>query len=310
MGANNLTFSGNLTTFKGLDATSSNFGLKVQDNVGSELFNVRNDGKITINTTVAANRGIFQIKGDADASIATFFTSTGGRAFDFTFSGDAGILRLRDAGGNIDVELSTTGESLIANGVLIGDGAVSFPLKVISRSNNAGIRILDNTGTKQVMQLGGLNEDGLLRILSSEVEKIHISANGASFFDGGDVGIGFITAPSAQLHIKGDMIVDSIFSIPTKLRTLGVGVTTFVVASNKMKITGDGSANTIGTITGGVNGMTLTITFVDALITLTDNNTSTTNTINLSAAFTSTANDILILEFDGVSWREASRSIN
>ena len=48
MGANNLTFSGNLTTFKGIDATSSNFGLKVQNNVGTELLNVRNDGLISV----------------------------------------------------------------------------------------------------------------------------------------------------------------------------------------------------------------------------------------------------------------------
>ena len=108
----------------------------------------------------------------------------------------------------------------------------------------------------------------------------------------------------------GDVIVDSLFSTTTKARTLAVGVTTFVAVGNKMKITGDAGTNTIATITGGINGMNLTLTFVDALITLTDNNTSTANTINLSAAFTSTANDIVKLEFDGTSWREASRSVN
>jgi len=38
-----------LSLLKGIDATSSNFSLKAQDNVGTELFNVRNDGKLSIN---------------------------------------------------------------------------------------------------------------------------------------------------------------------------------------------------------------------------------------------------------------------
>jgi len=197
---------------EGIDATSSNFALKVQDNVGTDLFDVRNDGKITINTTTAANRGILQIKGDADATIATFFTSTGGRAFDFLASGDAGIFNIRDVSGNTDVTLSTTGQSLITNGLLIGDGIVQHPLQVRSEANNRGIRVLDNTGTKFVAQLGGVSEDGLFKLFSSEVEKIHISANGTSFFDGGDIGIGLNTGISARFHVKGKDATSSNFA--------------------------------------------------------------------------------------------------
>ena len=55
MGANSLTFTGNLTTFKALDATNSNFVAKFQDNVGTELFNIRNDGRAAFNGAVISD---------------------------------------------------------------------------------------------------------------------------------------------------------------------------------------------------------------------------------------------------------------
>lgn len=299
-----------LTTLKGVDATSSNSWLEGRDDAGNLLFRGRNDGKIVINTTVAVNRGVLQVKGDADAPISTFFSSTGGRAFEFLGSGDAGIFNIRDASGNVDVKLSPIGESSIINGLLIGNGTLQFPLRVRSASNNAGIRILDNTGTKQVMQLGGVSEDGLLKLFSSEVQKVNIAANGASFFDGGDIGIGFITTPAAQLHIKGDVIVDSLFSTTAKTLTLGAAATTFVIKSNVMTITGDGGANTIVTITGANSGQYLILIFVDALVTLTDDNGHGANTLDLSAAFTSAADTVLHLIRNGTSWYEVSRSTN
>ncbi len=94
--------------------------------------------------------------------------------------------------------------------------------------------------------------------------------------------------------------------------TLGAAVTTFVITSESMTITGDGGANTIATLTGGITGeaMFVTLLFNDALVTITDDNTGTVNTINLSASFTSTANDIIVLKYNGNSYFEISRSIN
>lgn len=92
--------------------------------------------------------------------------------------------------------------------------------------------------------------------------------------------------------------------------TLGAAATTFAVASNVVTVTGDAGANTVATITGGVSGQILTLILADALVTVTDNATGTANTINLSAAFVSTANDVLSLVFNGTSWREVARSVN
>ena len=92
--------------------------------------------------------------------------------------------------------------------------------------------------------------------------------------------------------------------------SLGIGDTTFAATSDLMTVTGDSGANTIGTITGGYSGQVLRIIFVDTKVTITDTGTGVANTVNLSAAFTSAANTVLTLCFNGTSWREVSRSVN
>ena len=92
--------------------------------------------------------------------------------------------------------------------------------------------------------------------------------------------------------------------------TLGVGVTTFNIEGNLVTVTGDGGANTIATITGGYAGKEITLLFVDALVTITDTDAHTANTVDLSAAFTSADDTILKLIHNGVSWYEVSRSVN
>ena len=111
----------------------------------------------------------------------------------------------------------------------------------------------------------------------------------------------FATLP----NVTGTVVVASV--IPT---TLGSGATTLAVASRVVKLTGHASGNTIATITGGISGMSLVIIFVDALVTITDTDAPTANTVNLSAAFTSSANDTLSLVYDGTKWFETARSVN
>lgn len=92
--------------------------------------------------------------------------------------------------------------------------------------------------------------------------------------------------------------------------TLGAGATTFAAVGEAMAITGDALGNTVDTITGGVTGQILILKFIDALVTVTDTAAATANTVNLSAAFTSSANDVLTLFHDGTKWLELSRSVN
>ncbi len=367
-----------LSLLKGIDATSSNFVLKTQDNVGTNIFNVRNDGKSAFGHSTPL--ATVHIKGEGDDNttknleierlngdnLLTLFndgsfnlgisnTLSGGASFALgegaiatntsaiaigfaTASAQAAISIGSDptrsvASGSFSMAIGPRKaeaksaqsialgrdalvETAATDGISIGFSSTVNNIKGIALGRattvSADNSIVIGSGTTvSPFFLKNTIANSLIIGFNDTLESFRFSKTADSYLNGsGNVGIGLSAGISAKLHVIGDVIVDSLFSTTTKARTLAVGVTTFVAVGNKMKITGDAGTNTIATITGGINGMTLTLTFVDALITLTDNNTSTANTINLSAAFTSTANDIVKLEFDGTSWREASRSVN
>lgn len=92
--------------------------------------------------------------------------------------------------------------------------------------------------------------------------------------------------------------------------TIAAAATTFAVASNVVTVTGDALGNVVATITGGMSGQVLTLLFVDALVTITDTAAATANTVNLSAAFVSTADDTITLVHNGNKWFETARSLN
>jgi len=92
--------------------------------------------------------------------------------------------------------------------------------------------------------------------------------------------------------------------------TLAAAATAIAVTGEAMVITGDAGTNTVATITGGATGQTLILLFVDGLVTITDTDAHTANTVDLSAAFTSADDTTLTLLFDGTSWYELSRSVN
>lgn len=85
--------------------------------------------------------------------------------------------------------------------------------------------------------------------------------------------------------------------------------TSFDVGSDYMVMTADSTTN-IARIGGGREGQILTLQFGDSDIVLADNDTADPNAINLSAAFTSSPNDVMQLLYDGISWREVNRSTN
>lgn len=91
--------------------------------------------------------------------------------------------------------------------------------------------------------------------------------------------------------------------------TIQTGATSFNLTSNYMILTGQAGV-TIATIIGGYEGQILTLQFTDGNVTITDTATGAIDTVNLSAAFTGSANDTLQLIYDGVSWREIARSVN
>ena len=92
--------------------------------------------------------------------------------------------------------------------------------------------------------------------------------------------------------------------------TLGLGVTTFAAVGEYMQITGDVGGNVVATITGGVAGQIIVLVFVDALVQISDDDSHVADSVDLSAAFTSADDTILVLISDGTSFYEVSRSVN
>lgn len=149
------------------------------------------------------------------------------------------------------------------------------------------------------------------------------STTGTAATDGSHIGVGgatrdlqIINKESAKIDFFTANISRFVISstgmngTPAQSVTLGAGSTTFATTSNVINLTGNGGGNTLATITGGINGGVLTIMFNDALITITDTDAHTANTIDLSAAFTSADDKILQLVYIASSWYEVSRSTN
>jgi len=120
------------------------------------------------------------------------------------------------------------------------------------------------------------------------------------------------STPTERLRISAAGVITVAGTLATTPGsvTLGAAATVIAVTANVMTITGDGGGNTVATLTGGTSGMTLTLIFIDALVTITDDGTHGADSVDLSAAFTSADDTTLQLVYDGTSWYELSRSVN
>jgi len=110
--------------------------------------------------------------------------------------------------------------------------------------------------------------------------------------------------PSAQVRARIPTETQSPALDKTQTLTLPAGATTFVATGKLILLTGDAGTNTISTITGPMAFASneITIIFQDANCTFSDDDTTTANTMNLEATFTSAANDVLKLIYDGNKW--------
>jgi hypothetical protein len=115
---------------------------------------------------------------------------------------------------------------------------------------------------------------------------------------------------SVTTDASGNVVVTTgTFATTMDSTTLAAAATTLAITSNVVTVTGDAGGNTLATITGGASGQLLALIFANALVTITDNNTGAANTVNLYSPFTSTTNGVLLLVFNGTSWREVARSV-
>ena len=205
-------------------------------------------------------------------------------------------------------------------------------------THNSSMNVIDNFGIAV-----GTSFDagfGYRTVNTPDTMVLNVSAdsNGLVIIEGADVGVDFAhplqTNPTVFIqsadatninqwlslaHNQTDGYIEAGFGgialaphtrSPMSALTLGSGATSFTITSNVMAVTADAGTNTIATIIGGKSGLFLTIICRNAGLIITDNDTGTADTINISAAFTGTANDTITLVSDGTSWYETSRAVN
>ena len=93
---------------------------------------------------------------------------------------------------------------------------------------------------------------------------------------------------------------------------LSAGATSIsITGSNIISVNGDAGGNTISTISAPVKGV-YTFIFNDALVTIVNDDTHATNTVDLQGTADLVSADDLVLQlvYDGTSWYEISRSEN
>lgn len=269
MGANSLTFSGNQTTFKGINAAGISDVVLFEDNVGTDLFTIQNDGNIA----VGAN---------------TFAAVTGTGNLHLT--GDNATLRIGNASGE--------NVALWINSTLCHFGTLSNT-EIQWRTNNTVRGKFTADGSFSV-GTGPGDVDARLHIKGADASAVNFALLVEN------------TTPASLFSVRNDGLttIHKALSLTPVSVTMGAGVTNIAISSASMILTGDAGSNNLNTLSGATAGSIIILKFLDALITITDDNSGTINTINMPSNFVSAANSTLMLWSDGTSWQQLSRSFN
>ena len=288
VGGNDFDYSGNLKYVTNeLQIGGSNFGrFRLLNSSGSPVVAMTADFNSFFNqdvsighTTVPASGNNLDVVGGIIMSIATSIPS------DNSFlSGDVFTLRGRydsdPTGGvtlaNFDIGIQT---------IMTSAGASPTGHLAFTVNGNTGLTVDESQTTTTI----GIN---------------------ATSTDFSFIATDNVTTELFKIRNDGQTIVEFEFSTTKKDITLGVAATTFATTGNVMQVTGDGGGNTIATITGALSGQYLIMIFVDGNVTITDDNSHASNSVDLSAAFTGADDTTIHLIYDGTSWYEISRSTN
>lgn len=143
---------------------------------------------------------------------------------------------------------------------------------------------------------GSLHVDGNVVALGKGVFPDSLRTNGPLTTAGCVVNFGKIIGADS-LRVLGTII-------SSKFNTLPDNTTPSVAGGNNWKCT-PASGVTITNFTGGTSGQIVHIVFTNGNATLSD-----AGNLKLLAGFTSSADDAMILLYDGTNWYELNRSVN
>jgi hypothetical protein len=302
---------------------------------GQEIFNGGNTtGATLIIGTNDAQSLIFETNNTARLTLASASLTTGGN---YTIGNSANTIALSStAASNSAIGLNA---SSVSGSIKVGASTaythttgtktkMNFSGESYTAASGSGVfkgllfnDAYDLTGTANGLQSSIDINPTLTNLVNATYVAVHIQPDNASAIGVNQTGvntrnifrgktaIGSTSAPTEQLEVTGNARVAGKLASTSNATTLGASATTLAITRNVVKLTGNGT-NVLATITGGIAGQILTIIFVDALVTITDTGTGAADTVNLSAPFTSTANDTITLVYDGTSWFEIVRSVN
>jgi len=124
---------------------------------------------------------------------------------DVFFISSGGNIDMTQAGGNVDMggQLTVDGNGIFNSNVGVGTASPSKILHVQPESTtDDGIRLTNSAGGNLINLYQENSTEAFIRMYSNNVEKIQLRANGNSYFNGGNVGIG-TTNPSYKLDVSG-----------------------------------------------------------------------------------------------------------
>lgn len=174
---------------KGVDSSTSNYGLKVQDSGGTDNLVVRNDGNVGIGTSVPLSKlhlnGDALIQGDVNilgnvnilgtaTTINTETVQTRDNKILLNYSGTT----LSAIGGGIEIlSAKTDGNNVSLTTDIYGDWNSNTGLNITGRTNDStsyGLNIQNSDGTSNFV----VRNDGYVGIgTESPTQKLHVSGN-------------------------------------------------------------------------------------------------------------------------------------
>lgn len=161
--------------------------------------------------------------------------STGNFLTTFDNVSDGALMRMWDNTGTqrVNIDANPGNFSWINTSLVVGSSAASgeqvvSPFMTWLDNTKTRVDVLDKNTNNFLFTFNNTSDNGVLNIFNSttDVVNVSLSANGASYFNGGNVGMG-TTNPTAQLDAENTSIVGGGVAIGVKATSTGTGMTNY-----------------------------------------------------------------------------------